>query len=47
MDGIAVFMPLWFDLNYLGGVVDIPESSEVGDRGWNGSVVFIPTHIAI
>ena len=33
MHGIAVFVPLWINLNCLGGVIDIPESRERGNWG--------------
>ena len=48
MHGIAVFVPLWINLNCLGGVVHIPESSEVGDGQWNrnGHIVFVASPVA-
>jgi hypothetical protein len=33
MHGIAVFVPLWINLDCLGGVIDIPESRERGNGG--------------
>ena len=46
MHGIAVFVPLWINLNCLGGVVHIPESSEVGDGRWNGHILFVASPVA-
>jgi hypothetical protein len=48
MHGISVFVPLWINLNCLGGVVHIPESSEVGDGQWNrnGHIVFVASPVA-
>ena len=48
MHGISVFVPLWINLNCLGGGVHIPESSEVGDGQWNrnGHIVFVASPVA-
>ena len=48
MHGIAVFVPLWINLNCLGWVVDFPESIEVGDGQWNrnGHIVFVASPVA-
>ena len=46
MHGIAVVVPLWINLNCLGGVIDIPESREVGDGRWNGHILFVASPVA-
>ena len=45
MHGIAVFVPLWINLNCLGWVVDIPESIEVGmDNGIGMATLYLLHH---